>query len=186
MKLSNYIKRKKSLRTEYIYQTISWNSYQCGSFVLYNTLIRLNRQPDLNVLIRLCNADQEEGTDADAFNNAITFINESENVRIVPTEPKIKNIQNIILQGESIIILFHWEENDNNGEHFAMIETTNDYYSKSNREIKFKIINYSFDEPIKWVDTEELKILLLPFVKKQNNGKIYTYPKIWYCCDAQQ
>ena len=164
-------KRKHSLQSQYIFQRKNYYSFQCGPFAIYNLLARINHNIELYDLIELCDANSKEGTIYDKFNKAIQKVNSMININIKEIEPTIQNISTTLDKHYSLIILFHWNDESNNtdGEHYAMIESKDE-------NNKFKIINYSFDEHIKLMSRREIKTMLLPF--KKNNEE---YPKLWIC-----
>ena len=165
-------KRKQSFKSQYIFQRRNYYSYQCGPFAVYNLLTTMNHCIDLHDLIEMCDANSKDGTVYNKFNNAINKVNNIYNINIKEVEPTIQNINSMILKN-SLIILFHWvdENTKTDGEHYAMIESID-------KNKKFKIINYSFDEHIKYLSYREIKTMLLPY-KKDNEE----YPKLWYCCN---
>ena len=70
------------------------------------------------------------------------------------------------------IILFHWYQDANKGNHYALI----DKHNKNEYGVyTYRVINYSFDNPIKIITERELKSMLLPY--EDDNFKM---PQIWY------
>jgi len=104
------------------------------------------------------------------FNGVIKKINKIYNINIKELEPTIKNIYTYIKKNYSCIILFHWidEINETCGDHYAMIESIDE-------NNKFKVINYSFDENIKYLSYREIKTMLLPYKKNDEE-----FPKLWF------
>ena len=41
---------------------------------------------------------------------------------------------------------------------------------------KYKVINYSFDDDIKYLSYREIKTMLLPYKKNDEE-----FPKLWFC-----
>jgi hypothetical protein len=178
--------KRKYNADKYIYQKKNFYSYQCGPFAIYNLLIKHNMYYDLLDIIKLCDANPIDGTISNNMNNAIKEINSIMKIKIkslelYPTkldnELNIKNINNIMEKKSCIILLFHWTENNPNycssGEHYILIESL---YKN-----KYKIINYSFDEEIKYISIRELKEFLLYYKKNTSlQNIIEEYPKAWY------
>ena len=164
-------KRKQPYLSQYIFQKRNYYSYQCGPFAIYNLLSNNNYNVDLHELIKLCDANPKEGTTYNKFDGVIKKINKIYNINIKELEPTIKNINIYIKKNYSCIILFHWvdEINGTSGDHYAMIESID----KNN---KFKVINYSFDENIKYLSYREIKTMLLPYKKNDEE-----FPKLWFC-----
>ena len=165
-------KRKHSTQLQYIFQRKNYYSYQCGPFAIYNLLIKMNYCINLYDLIDICNANSKEGTVYNKFNYAINKVNKIYNINIKEIEPTMQNICRFIKK-TPLIILFHWvdEINKTDGEHYTIIESIDE-------NNKFKIINYSFDEHIKFMSYREIKTMLLPYKKNEEE-----YPKLWFRSD---
>lgn len=148
----------------YIFQKKNQNPYECASYAIYNLLQHRNQNTDLNGLIDNCQAQEKIGTLVKNFNNTIKHLHldHAENI-------SIKTIKEI---NRPIIILFHWYQDANKGNHYALI----DKHNKNEHGVyTYRVINYSFDNPIKIITERELKSMLLPY--EDDNFKM---PQIWY------
>lgn len=161
---------KKSIhKPRYIYQKQAYFPYQCGPFAIYNLLIKHHKYYDLTRLIKLCKATVLHGTLCKNMDMALTKINGICDIYIKSVEPTFTAICTTIKQNGSIILLFHWKDaNSVEGDHYVMIE--------SFENNKFKIINYSFDDEIKFVSSRILKTMLFSHKNEEFNE---VYPKAW-------
>jgi hypothetical protein len=156
-----------SVRRDYIYQNKNYHPYQCGAFAIYNLLAHFKTNIEIIDIIKLCTADPMIGTLIDKMNTVIKTISEITHINIISLEPNINFIDTVLNNNGIIIILYHWEENKYNGNHYALIDSV-----KNN---KYNIVNYSFDIKEKWIIRRELKTMLLKY-----DSLVGQCPKIWY------
>lgn len=150
----------------YLVQKEDYYEKECASFALYNCLMYYGIEPDLETLIKYCKASEIDGTNYENFNSAIEYINQTySTIRINLIEPTINNINKYLSKGIPLIIVYHWEEYWRNGGHFGLIVP-------SNEKSIYKIINYTYDEPIGKIKLRKLKTLLIP------HGPV---PLLWTC-----
>ena len=180
----------------YIFQKRDHHPYQCGPFAIYNLLIKHQKYCGLSRLIRLCKATALNGTLCKNMDAALIKINKICDVNIQSIAPTFDTICDTIKQNGSVIVLFHWQDanastdkdanastdKDTNastdkdanasssGEHYALIESLSNY--------KFKVINYSFVDEIKYITRRELKTILISHKNVEFNE---VYPKAWCC-----
>lgn len=169
----------------YIFQKYDHHPYQCGPFAIYNLLLKHQKYCGLSRLIRLCKATALNGTLCKNMDAAIIKINKICDVNIQPIAPTMSAIGDAIKNNGSVIVLFHWQDanastdkdanastdkdtNASSGEHYTMIESFEDK--------KFKVINYSFNEEIKYVTRRGLKTMLISHKNEEFNE---VYPKVW-------
>ena len=162
--------KRNRIEEKYVFQTDEYCPYQCGPISIYNTLIKHNKYMSLRSLIKMCQAHHIDGTSFENMNKTIEQVNKRTKSDIHLTEPKLQNIVNLVNSNKPVIILYHWSKSycePSEGEHYALITDI-----KNN---KLKIVNYSYDDPIKYISMKELKTMLLPF--ERNNGDVI--PKAW-------
>ena len=162
----------------YIFQKHDHHPYQCGPFAIYNLLLKHQKYCGLSRLIRLCKATALNGTLCKNMDAALIKINKICDVNIQSIAPTFDTICDTIKQNGSVIVLFHWQDanastdKDTNasssGEHYALIESLSNY--------KFKVINYSFVDEIKYITRRELKTILISHKNVEFNE---VYPKAW-------
>jgi hypothetical protein len=159
--------KRKRVCNNYIYQKKDFYPYHCGPFAIYNMLIKHNSHCDIQDIIKLCDPEPIIGTLCEKMDNAIRQINKIFNIKIKKNVPNITQIDKVLEKDGSVIILFHWTDKISSGEHYAMIE--------SNKNNKYKIINYSFGFETKYITIKELNTMLL--YHKRND--LEEFPKIW-------
>jgi hypothetical protein len=148
---------------------------QCGPISLYNWLRYKQIPVSLDYLIKQCKANLDYGTRVKLMEKTVHTVNEIFNTTISQFPPDASAtpfdwIKFNLYAGRPIIILYHWADGANSGNHYALIDTIyNDY-----GQLKFRIINHSFETPIKIVCAREIKSMLLPHTDKH-----FTTPVIW-------
>ena len=153
----------------YRYQKLNHYAYQCGPFAIYNLLLKHKKYCKLTKIIKLCKANNLNGTICKNMNSAIIKINKICDINIQSITPTFDTICDIIKNKGSVIVLFHWQDaTASSGEHYVLIESLSNY--------KFKVINYSFNEEIKYITSRNLKTMLLYHKNEEFNE---VYPKIW-------
>jgi hypothetical protein len=177
----NQSKEYRELPTYYLtQQNIDHSPGQCGPIALYNYLYQ-RRVPISSIyLIEQCKAHPDYGTKVSSFDKMVALLNKMFiNIslrRYSPEECTLQIIKQQLEAYESIIILYHWTDGVNSGNHYALIdEIYNDY-----GQYKFRIINHSFDTPVKLVSAREIKSMLLPHTDKH-----FTTPVIWGYTEAK-
>ncbi len=166
---NNDIKNKNNIN--YIFQKKTYHSYQCAAYAIYNLLQNSRVELNLNTLIGKCKARKNIGTLVSDFNKTITGVNKSLNSdirQLNEIEISTKTIKSILNNNQTIIILFHWHNGAAlKGNHYAVIDKL--YFN-----IKFRVINYSFDKPIHIISERELKSMLIPY-----SDEHFQLPVIW-------
>jgi hypothetical protein len=157
----------------YIFQKKNYNSYQCGAYAIYNAILCKAIQTDirhavkLKYLINKCKAQKGIGTLVTDFNATL----ESININIKPVEASLKNIKRACATGGlAPLILFHWTHGVQQGNHYALIDKM--YYKYGS--YSYRVINYSFDKPIKIISERELKSMLMPYKDEH-----FQLPQMW-------
>jgi hypothetical protein len=160
----------------YIFQKKNYNSYQCGAYAIYNALqTDIKHKVKLKYLIQKCNAQKGIGTLVTDFNSTL----ESININIKPVEATLENIKRAfatdgvgrgVVGGQAHLILFHWSQGTNEGNHYALIDKM--YYKYGS--YSYRVINYSFDKPIKIISERELKSMLMPYKDEH-----FQLPLLW-------
>lgn len=177
--MANYVfngnKENRELPTYYLtQQNIDHLPAQCGPLALYNYLYQRRVPISPQYLIEQCKAHLGYGTKANSFDKVISFLNKIFiNIslrRYSPAECTLESIKQTLDTGRSVIILYHWIDGANSGNHYALIDSIyNDY-----GQYKFRVINHSFETPVKIVCAREIKSMLLPHTDKH-----FTTPVIW-------
>ena len=67
-------------------------------------------------------------------------------------------------------LLFHWTQGAQQGNHYALIDKM--YYKYGS--YSYRVINYSFDKPIKIISERELKSMLMPYKDEH-----FQLPQLW-------
>ena len=156
-------------KPKYIFQKYNHHPYQCGPYAIYNLLIRHARYYDLTKIIKLCKASPRYGTLCKTMDATLIKINQICDVDIKSIEPTYNSISETVKKKGTVIFLFHWQDAfATSGDHYAMIESFN--------KNKFKVINYSFDEEVKYISCRGLKTMLLRHKNEEFNE---IYPKAW-------
>ena len=164
-------------KTKYIYQKYNHHPYQCGPYAIYNLLIRHARYYDLTKIIRLCKATPRYGTLCKTMDATLIKINQICDVDIKSIEPTYNSISDTVKKDGAVILLFHWQDAfaatdkdafATSGDHYAMIESFDNN--------KFKVINYSFDEEVKYISCSGLKTMMIRHKNEEFNE---VYPKAW-------
>ena len=157
----------------YIFQKKNYNSYQCGAYAIYNAILCNAIQTDirhnvkLKYLIKKCKAQKGIGTLVSDFNATL----ESININIKPVEATLENIKRAFATGgQAPLILFHWTQGAQQGNHYALIDKM--YYKYGS--YSYRVINYSFDKPIKIISERELKSMLMPYKDEH-----FQLPQLW-------
>jgi len=101
------------------------------------------------------------------MNDTIKKVNRIANINIKLEEPNIYNIRNILRSEGSVILLYHWQKKYKQGEHYILIESIDNH--------KYKIVNHSFQKNIHYITSRELRTMLLPFVRDNNE-----FPRMWH------
>ena len=157
---------------KYIYQKKDYHTYQCAPYALYNLLQNSRVDTNLTTLIRKCKARKDIGTLVADFSKTIIYVNKLLNCNIRQvneTEISTKMIKSILNNNGTIIILFHWHNGGAlKGNHYALIDKL--YFN-----IKFRVINYSFDKPVHIITERELKSMLLPY-----SDEYFQLPVLWH------
>ena len=183
----------------YIFQKKNYNSYQCGAYAIYNALlcnallcnaiqtgIKYNtvkyntvkyNTVKLKYLIKKCKAQKGIGTLVTDFNSTLESINGDVNIKQV--EATLENIKRVFATGGVVgayatcglaPLLFHWSQGAQQGNHYALIDKM--YYKYGS--YSYRVINYSFDKPIKIISERELKSMLMPYKDEH-----FQLPQLW-------
>ena len=180
---------KYNVLPNYVFQKWNHHPYQCGPFAIYNLLIKHQIYYNLTKIIKLCKATSRFGTLSQNMNTAIIKINKICDINIQAIVPTVTAICDTIKKEGSVILLFHWQDananastdkdananassdkdaNATSGEHYVLIESLSNY--------KFKVINYSFNEEVKYITSRNLKTMLFHHKNEEFNE---VYPKAW-------
>lgn len=154
---------------DYIFQKKDYHSFQCGAYAIYNLLKKSRVTINLNTLIEGCKARKDIGTLVSDFNKTITELDL--NIKqLQESDINIKKIKELLHMNKQIIILFHWTQDVNKGNHYAVIDQMYCEYGN----YKYRIINYSFDKTVHIVSERELKSLLL-----SHTDEYFNLPVLW-------
>ena len=178
-------KDKSNALPNYVFQKWNYHPYQCGPFAIFNLLIKHQIYYNLTKIIKLCKATPKHGTLSQNMDATLLKINNICDINILPIVPTFTAICDTIKKKRAVILLFHWQDanastdkdanastdkdaNASSGEHYVMIESFEDK--------KFKVINYSFMDEIKYITRRELKTMLISHKNVEFNE---IYPKAW-------
>ena len=165
----------------YIFQKKNYNSYQCGAYAIYNALLcnaiqtGIKHNIKLKYLIKKCKAQKGIGKLVSNFNSTLESVNNVMNINIKQVEATLANIKRAFTTDRVVgacahLIVFHWSQDVHKGNHYALIDKI--YYKYGS--YTYRVINYSFDKPVKIISERELKSMLMPYKDEH-----FQLPQLW-------
>lgn len=174
-------RRREVCSNEERYRAQEKDTFDCAPVAIYNLAMWLGLNTEgtervtYDEIHRICHPDKSYGTYNKNFLRALELISDRSSIQIdVDDDPNIYVLKAHLQNGGAFILLYHWEDGDETGEHYVFVDGYND--------LTFRVINdLSYDRLVGTL-SEYAVVRETSFRRFKKMLMTFEYPPRFLCC----